>query len=226
MARWDKKISKLILKNENSQFPCSFELTEKLLVLLADHSLASSFGTFLCDRYRTLPVLCTVYCSVQNTVLDCVDSEAERLESAVPGSCVSLWTWLNQVTSPNLLDMNMDIECCVQVEVLEQYLSPVYLPNPGVLWPSVAPMSLQLWEPFFLRWLLPQGVGPAYHRAVDIVEQNRTAQAEAGRLRPQLLSLMEEAVQLGVLQPEEAGEDEKEVLQVEGESMDKDKLCY
>ena len=37
-----------------SQFPCSFEFTEKLLVLLADHSLASSFGTFLCDRYRTL----------------------------------------------------------------------------------------------------------------------------------------------------------------------------
>ena len=117
--------------------------------------------------------------------------------------------------------MNMDTKYCVQVEVLEQHLSPVYLPNPGVLWPSVAPMSLQLWEPFFLRWLLPQGVGPAHRRAVDIVERNRAAQAEAGRLRRQLLSLMEEAVQLGVLQPGEAGDEEGEVFQKEGESKDK-----
>ena len=56
-----------------SQFPCSFEFTEKLLVVLADHSLASNFGTFLCD------------------------CEAEREQLGVRKHAVSLWSYLNQV---------------------------------------------------------------------------------------------------------------------------------
>jgi myotubularin-related protein 9 len=42
-----------------SQFPCSFEFTERFLVELSDQAYASNFGTFLCDSeaernlYRT-----------------------------------------------------------------------------------------------------------------------------------------------------------------------------
>jgi len=56
-----------------TQFPCSFEFTEKILVLLADHSFSSSFGTFLCD------------------------SEKERQFHSVREHTVSLWSYLNQV---------------------------------------------------------------------------------------------------------------------------------
>ena len=55
------------------QFPCSFEFTEKLLILLADHSLASNFGTFLCDSMN------------------------ERRLHAVSEHSISLWSFLNQV---------------------------------------------------------------------------------------------------------------------------------
>lgn len=55
------------------QFPCSFEFTDKILVLLADHSFSSSFGTFLCDN------------------------EQERQQYSVREHTVSLWSYLNQV---------------------------------------------------------------------------------------------------------------------------------
>jgi len=94
-----------------TQFPCSFEFTAKLLLALADHSLASNFGTFLCDTERS------------------------RAELGVKEHTVSLWSYLNQV------------------EILSQHLNCLYLPNKAVIWPSVAPMSLQLWEGYFLRWV-------------------------------------------------------------------------
>jgi myotubularin-related protein 9 len=56
-----------------SQFPCSFEFTEGLLAVLADHALASTFGTFLAD------------------------CEREREELRVREHTVSLWSYLNQV---------------------------------------------------------------------------------------------------------------------------------
>ena len=56
-----------------NQFPCSFQFTEKLLISLADHSLASSFGTFLCD------------------------GEREREEAGVRQETVSLWSFINQI---------------------------------------------------------------------------------------------------------------------------------
>ena len=56
-----------------NQFPCSFEFTESLLILLADNSFASNFGTFLCDN------------------------EKQRCESQVKENTISLWSYLNQV---------------------------------------------------------------------------------------------------------------------------------
>lgn len=56
-----------------TQFPCSFEFTESLLILLSDHSFASNFGTFLCD------------------------SEMERREVGLREHTISLWSYLNQV---------------------------------------------------------------------------------------------------------------------------------
>lgn len=159
-----------------SQFPCSFEFTEKLLVVLADHSVASNFGTFLCD------------------------CEKERQEQRVREETVSLWSYLNQV------------------EILCQHLNPLYLPHPAVIWPSVAPMSLELWTMYFLRWVQAPAlaaVAQERRRIGEIVERNKAAQVTATRLRRELQELMEEAVQLGILEKEEDVEDLEYVVKEE-----------
>ena len=151
-----------------TQFPCSFEFTDKFLVVVADHSLASHFGTFLCD------------------------SELVRAELGVKEHTVSLWSYLNQV------------------EILSQHLNCVYLPNKKVIWPSVSPMSLFLWEEYFLRWVQQRAVAAGAkerRRMGEIINRNKEAQAVALRLRKELRELMVEAVELGVLDELQKTED-------------------
>ncbi|XP_075460793.1 myotubularin-related protein 9-like isoform X2 [Ascaphus truei] len=63
----------------------------------------------------------------------------------------SLWDFLNDPT-----------EC-------QQLLNPLYEPNPLVIWPSVEPQSLQLWEGFFLRYLRPpEHTELAWERMVEL----------------------------------------------------------
>ena len=57
----------------HTQFPCSFEFSPGLLVVLADHSSSSNFGTFLWD------------------------CEKDRRDGRVREQTVSLWSFLNQV---------------------------------------------------------------------------------------------------------------------------------
>ncbi|MEE6484116.1 hypothetical protein FKM82_013761 [Ascaphus truei] len=63
----------------------------------------------------------------------------------------SLWDFLNDPT-----------EC-------QQLLNPLYEPNSLVIWPSVEPQSLQLWEGFFLRYLRPpEHTELAWERMVEL----------------------------------------------------------
>ena len=87
----------------------------------------------------------------------------------------------------------------------------------SVIWPSVAPMSLQLWEEYFLRWVQTKSV----HRNIaerkkmmEIMSRNKEAQVEATRLRRQMMQLLEEAVELGLIKKEETN---NETLTVEEE---------
>ena len=67
------------------QFPFSFEFTEKFLIMLADHSYSSNFGTFLCD------------------------SDYERNIMNVQKHTVSLWSYINQPdVLPNYLNCLYD----------------------------------------------------------------------------------------------------------------------
>lgn len=56
------------------------------------------------------------------------DSEQERHDLRLKGRTTSLWSYLNR---PN---------------VLQTLLNPIYVPNQEVIWPSVAPISLELWS--------------------------------------------------------------------------------
>lgn len=55
------------------------------------------------------------------------DSEYERQAIKLHTKTTSLWSYLNRP------------------DVLKSLLNPMYEPNQGVIWPSVAPISLELW---------------------------------------------------------------------------------
>lgn len=107
------------------QFPCSFEFSTQMLVLLFEHSYFSQYGTFLCD------------------------SEKERHELRVHSRTTSLWSYLNRP------------------EVLKNFLNPMYEPNPRVIWPSVAPISLELWNGKL--WIFKSRHSLYYHNFFRIV---------------------------------------------------------
>lgn len=56
------------------------------------------------------------------------DSERERKQFQIHSRTVSLWSHLNRP------------------DILENLLNPLYQPNPTVIWPSVAPISFELWS--------------------------------------------------------------------------------
>lgn len=55
------------------------------------------------------------------------DCERERESIKLHAKTTSLWSYLNRP------------------DVLKSLLNPTYDPNPGVIWPSVAPISLEIW---------------------------------------------------------------------------------
>ena len=83
-----------------------------------------------------------------------------------------------------------------------------------MIWPSVAPMSLQLWEGYWLRWVQVRAVRAGVaetRRMVEIVTRNKEAQAAATRLRREVAQLLDEAVRLGLVSEEAAGAEQSQV---------------
>ncbi|XP_038233899.1 myotubularin-related protein 9-like isoform X4 [Dermochelys coriacea] len=73
------------------------------------------------------------YASCYGTFL--CNSEKERCLCDVKEKTHSLWSWLNQPSE------------------WKKHLNPLYTYNALVIWPSVEPQSLQLWQGLFLRWI-------------------------------------------------------------------------
>ncbi|XP_036337919.1 myotubularin-related protein 9 [Rhagoletis pomonella] len=138
-----------------TQFPCSFEFSSQILILLYEHSYFSQYGTFLCD------------------------SERERQELGVHTRTTSLWSYLNRP------------------DVLKNMLNPLYEPNPSVIWPSVAPISLELWSELYLRWTLEQKNSTQTMQQIqELVTQEKELRAKAIRLRKQASDLSLEIEEL------------------------------
>lgn len=102
------------------------------------------------------------------------DTEAERVGLRLSERTCSLWSYINQP------------------EVLEKWLNPLYESNPGVIWPSVAPISIQLWKELYLahtsaapwKGLLP---------CIKQIKQNYAAVRKvAGQLRVQIKRAIDE----------------------------------
>jgi len=72
-------------------------------------------------------------------------------------------------------------------EVLEECMNPVYEPNEKVIWPSVAPQSLELWESVYLRWTVDMRFKEkAKERLKFIRNEQKRLRAEEEQLRLRL----------------------------------------
>lgn len=105
-----------------------------------------------------------------------------------------------------------------QPNVLEQWINPLYEPNPGVIWPSVAPISIQLWRELYLAHTsaAPWNGMLAYAKQI---KQNHTAVRKvAGQLQAQIKQALEE-IRSDPDMPQDAagGRGEEEVVVVVGE---------
>ncbi|NXD54682.1 MTMR9 protein, partial [Corvus moneduloides] len=94
------------------------------------------------------------YASAYGTFL-CNNEKERSVLCKVKESTHSLWAWLNQP------------------EEKQQFLNPLYSHNPLVIWPSVEPQSIQLWQGLFLRWIRPsQHLDEAWVEIQRLVEGN------------------------------------------------------
>nr|XP_020634648.1 myotubularin-related protein 9-like [Pogona vitticeps] len=85
---------------------------------------------------------------------------------------MSLWSWVNRP------------------EELSRLKNPLFEANSLVIWPSVAPQSLQLWEGVFLRWnRSSKFLDESYEEMINIIKYNRELQVKVNLLRRQLAEL-------------------------------------
>lgn len=112
------------------------------------------------------------------------NNEMERKAHKLDGRTVSLWSYLNRP------------------EVLGQYLNPMYDPNPAVIWPSVAPQSLELWSGLYQRsQISSEKRREAWTEVAKIREYDKELRSKVSKLRRQLANLEREAVSAGVILP-------------------------
>ncbi|MBN3287373.1 MTMR9 protein, partial [Polyodon spathula] len=167
------------------QFPCSFQFNEHFLIFLFEHTYASQFGTFLGNNtferkkisswLRALKLLKSLTFVVGNLKTEML----KRGKLKLPQKTVSLWSWVNRPQD------------------MERFLNPLFEANSLVIWPSVSPQSLLLWEGVFLRWnRSSKCLDEAYEEMIHIIEYNKELQSKVNTLRRQLAELETEDVQL------------------------------
>ncbi|XP_008936297.1 PREDICTED: myotubularin-related protein 9, partial [Merops nubicus] len=100
------------------------------------------------------------------------NNESERSKLKLPQKTMSLWSWVNRA------------------EELSKFQNPLFEANSLVIWPSVAPQSLQLWEGVFLRWNRPSKfLDEAQEEMINIIKYNKELQAKVNALRRQLAEM-------------------------------------
>ncbi|XP_077147827.1 myotubularin-related protein 9 [Ranitomeya variabilis] len=110
------------------------------------------------------------YASQFGTFLGNNDFERNKLK--LRQKTLSLWSWVNQP------------------DELHRFTNPLYEANGLVIWPSVAPQSLLLWEGVFLRWnRSSKYLADAYEEMIHIIEYNKDLQVRVNALRRQLAEL-------------------------------------
>lgn len=87
----------------------------------------------------------------------------------------SLWSYLNRP------------------DILTSVLNPIYEPNKSPIWPSVAPVSLILWNDLYLRWVIDQTENKkAMAKIQDLIQNDKNLRSKVIKLRKQLVDLHKE----------------------------------
>lgn len=108
--------------------------------------------------------------------------ERERKEMNLAGKTISLWSYINRP------------------EIIQAYFNPLYEPNPRVIWPSVAPMSLNLWTGLFLRRVIDSSSQElAWKTVFEVKERDKELRSHVIRLRRQVVELEKEAIEAGLI---------------------------
>ncbi|BES97377.1 Myotubularin-like phosphatase domain [Nesidiocoris tenuis] len=102
----------------------------------------------------------------------------DRDEFKLSSTTTSLWSYLNQP------------------DVLRTILNPMYEPNNAVIWPSVAPVSLNVWSELYLRWVIDLSVEKqAWVKIGELKNKEQDLRSTAVKLRRQLAELEKELAQ-------------------------------
>lgn len=103
------------------------------------------------------------------------DCDKEREQMGTYTKTTSLWTHL------------------FRPEVMKTVLSPIYEPNPNVIWPSVAPCSIVLWSELYLRWSIDQRYSKELHETIHShIRRQKDLRLKAIKLRKELTDLQKE----------------------------------
>lgn len=103
-----------------------------------------------------------------------------------------------------------------QPDVLEQWINPLYEPNPGVIWPSVAPISIQLWRELYLAHTSAAPWNSLLAYAKQIKQNHTAVRKMAGQLQAQIKQALEE-IRSDMSQDADAQEEEEVVTEEQEE---------
>lgn len=96
----------------------------------------------------------------------------ERSEHDISTRTTSLWSHVNKP------------------DVLQRYMNPLYEPNDDVIWPSVAPQSIDLWDSVFLRWVVDPTFTQKAEQQLEVIRSDqKVLRAEVDRLQRKLAEI-------------------------------------
>lgn len=103
------------------------------------------------------------------------DNECERMELMAFNRTTSLWSHLNRP------------------DVMTSLLNAAYEPNPSIIWPSVAPLSLVMWSDLYLRFVV-EGIQTKKisQQIQTMISTEKELRSRVVRLRKQLSDLQKE----------------------------------
>ncbi|XP_066159312.1 myotubularin-related protein 9 [Euwallacea fornicatus] len=103
------------------------------------------------------------------------NNEFERQEMKLNESTTSFWSYLNRP------------------DVITNFLNPMYEPNKAAVWPSIAPISLELWDELYLRWVIDQKYQrSAFQKVQQLIQNDKNLRTKVIRMRKQLMDLQKE----------------------------------
>lgn len=77
--------------------------------------------------------------------------------------------------------------------MLQKYLNPLYEPNDEVIWPSVAPQSIDLWDGNLLRWIVDNKSAKKAEKQLSVIRvRQKELRAEVDKLHKELLQFSTE----------------------------------